>query len=61
MSKGDYFAVLSAGAYGMTMANNYNSRVNPAEVLVVGNKSYLIRKRQNIDEIISRDIIPPVI
>ena len=48
MSKGDYFAVLSAGAYGMTMANNYNSRVNPAEVLVVGNKSYLIRKGKTL-------------
>ena len=61
MIKGDYFAVLSAGAYGMTMANNYNSRVNPVEVLIVGDKSYLIRERQNIDEIISRDIIPPII
>jgi len=61
MIKGDYFAILSAGAYGMTMANNYNSRVNPVEVLIVGDKSYLIRERQNIDEIISRDIIPPII
>ena len=43
---GDYLAVLSAGAYCMSMASNYNTRGRAAEVLVDGNKAYLIRQRE---------------
>ena len=43
---GDLLAVLSAGAYGMSMASNYNSRGRPAEVLVAGAEAWLIRERE---------------
>lgn len=43
---GDRLALMSAGAYGFTMASNYNSRPLPAEVLVDGNESRLVRRRQ---------------
>ncbi len=44
---GDLLALMSAGAYGMTMASNYNTRGRAAEVLVDGDKAHLIRKREN--------------
>lgn len=43
---GDRLAVLSAGAYGMSMASNYNTRGRAAEVMVVGNQAHLIRERE---------------
>ncbi|MFZ5550366.1 MAG: diaminopimelate decarboxylase [Pseudomonadota bacterium] len=43
---GDVLAVLSAGAYGMTMASNYNTRARAAEVMVDGNRVHLIRERE---------------
>ena len=46
VAAGDYVAVLSAGAYCMSMASNYNTRGRAAEVLVTGNKAYLIRQRE---------------
>lgn len=44
----DYLAILSAGAYSMTMASNYNTRARAAEVLVDGENAYLIRERESI-------------
>ena len=44
---GDTLAVLSAGAYCMSMASNYNTRGRAAEVLVDGEKSHLIRERES--------------
>ena len=46
VAAGDYVAVLSAGAYCMSMASNYNTRGRAAEVLVDGDKSHLIRQRE---------------
>jgi diaminopimelate decarboxylase len=43
---GDCLAVLSAGAYCMSMASNYNTRGRPAEILVDGKQAYLIRQRE---------------
>ena len=43
---GDLLAVRSAGAYGFTMSSNYNSRPRAAEVLVDGNNTYLVRQRE---------------
>jgi diaminopimelate decarboxylase len=51
VQEGDYLALLSAGAYGFTMASNYNSRALPAEVMVHGRKSALIRPRQRLADI----------
>ncbi len=45
---GDLLAVLSAGAYCMSMASNYNSRGRAAEILVEGNRSHLIHQRETI-------------
>ena len=47
---GDRLAVLSAGAYCMSMASNYNSRGRAAEVLVDGTRAKLIRRRENLDD-----------
>jgi diaminopimelate decarboxylase len=46
VQSGDVLAVLSAGAYGMTMASNYNTRARAAEVMVDGDAVHLIRERE---------------
>lgn len=51
IAEGDLLAVRSAGAYGFTMSSNYNSRPRAAEVLVDGKHSYLIRKRETIEQL----------
>ena len=48
---GDLFAVMSAGAYGMSMASTYNSRPRPAEVLVDGGSFRVIRKRERYEDL----------
>ena len=45
-------AVMSAGAYGFTMASNYNTRPLPAEILVDGDKASVVRERQTLDDVI---------
>lgn len=51
LAEGDLIAVRSAGAYGFAMASNYNSRCRPAEVLVDGDKMYLIREREKLADL----------
>jgi diaminopimelate decarboxylase len=46
IEQGDLLAIMSAGAYGMTMSSNYNTRGRAAEVMVDGDKVHLIRKRE---------------
>jgi len=53
VKRGDLIAIFAAGAYGFTMASNYNARPLPAEVLVDGDKFSVIRKRQNYEDMIS--------
>ena len=48
----DILAVKHAGAYGFTMASNYNSRGRPAEVMVSGSDARLVRERENFDDLI---------
>ncbi len=48
---GDHIAVLSAGAYSMSMASNYNSRPRAAEVMVSGKQAWLIREREQLAEL----------
>ena len=50
VQSGDLLAVLSAGAYCMSMASNYNTRNRAAEVLVSGNRATLIRRRETLDD-----------
>ncbi len=57
--EGDRIAVLSAGAYGMSMASNYNSRGRAAEVLVSGTSSWLVRRRELASELFSHDQLIP--
>jgi diaminopimelate decarboxylase len=53
---GDVLALMSAGAYGFTMASNYNSRPLPAEVLVSGTEARLIRRRQTYADLIAPEL-----
>jgi diaminopimelate decarboxylase len=57
-AEGDLLAVLSAGAYGMSMSSNYNSRPRAPEVLVDGSTAHLVRRRESVDELIAHDRIP---
>jgi diaminopimelate decarboxylase len=57
--RGDLLAIMSAGAYGFTMASNYNSHPKPPEVLVDGEKYYVIRRRESFDDLINGEAIPP--
>ena len=51
IAEGDYLAQRSAGAYGASMSSNYNSRPRTAEVIVDGDKAYLIRRREALNEL----------
>jgi diaminopimelate decarboxylase len=53
IEEGDLLALLSAGAYGMSMASNYNSRPRAAEVLIDKNKIFLIRERETQDRLMA--------
>ena len=55
---GDRLVMTGAGAYGMSMASNYNSRCRPAEILVDGNETHMIRKRETMDDIMHNELIP---
>lgn len=50
--RGEYLAVMSAGAYGMVMASNYNARRRPPEILVDNDKYYVIRSRETYDHLL---------
>ena len=52
VKEGDYVAVMSAGAYGYSMASNYNCRRKPAEVLVDGSKFKIVRKREVYSDLV---------
>jgi diaminopimelate decarboxylase len=53
LSEGDGLALLSAGAYGFSMASNYNSRPRPPEILVDGNAARLIRHRETYENLVA--------
>jgi diaminopimelate decarboxylase len=60
VSPGDTLAVLSAGAYGMAMASNYNTRPRAAEVMVDGGAVHLIREREAVPELFAGEhLLPP--
>ncbi len=52
ISQGDLLAILDTGAYGVSLASNYNSRPRPAEVLVEGSRVKIIRRRETIDDLL---------
>lgn len=58
LEQGDLLAIMSAGAYGMTMASNYNTRGRAAEVLVDGDRFSLIRRREDPAALFALESIP---
>lgn len=58
LNPGDLLAILGAGAYGFTMASNYNSRPRPAEALVYGRRWEIIRRRERYQDLIRGERIP---
>ena len=52
---GELLAILDAGAYGMALASNYNSRPRAAEVLVEGKRARLIRRRENLEDLLLQE------
>jgi diaminopimelate decarboxylase len=59
LEEGDLLAVLSAGAYGMSMSSNYNSRPRAAEVMVDGSRQHLIRAREKVQALFAGEVILP--
>jgi diaminopimelate decarboxylase len=57
LEPGDLVAVLDAGAYGMAQSSNYNTRLRPAEVLVQGSKSRLIRRRETMADLLAPELL----
>ncbi|GGF33136.1 diaminopimelate decarboxylase [Echinicola rosea] len=56
VKEGDILAIKNAGAYGFSMASNYNSRLRPAEVLVLDGKAHLIRQRESFEDILRHQV-----
>lgn len=52
LRQGEYLAIMSAGAYGFSMASNYNARPRPAEVLVRGRRAQLVRRRDSLADLV---------
>jgi len=59
LAEGDLLAIMSAGAYGMSMSSNYNTRPRAAEVMVEGDQCHLIRKRESIPALFAAESILP--
>lgn len=56
LDRGDLLATFSAGAYGMVMASNYNTRPRAAEVLVEGGSARLVRRRETLDDLVAQEL-----
>ena len=56
---GDLLAVMSAGAYGMAMSSNYNTRPRVAEVMVDGTEVHLVRRRESVEELYALERLLP--
>jgi diaminopimelate decarboxylase len=57
-AEGDLLAIMSAGAYGMAMSSNYNSRPRAAEVLVRGGRADLVRSRESVEQLFALERVP---
>jgi len=58
VKSGDYLAIMGAGAYGFSMSSNYNSRRRAEEILVVKDKTFVIRKRESCKDLIRNERVP---
>ncbi len=61
LAPGDLLAFLNVGAYGYSMASNYNTRTMPAEAFIIGGKAYLTRERETMTDFVRRQIVPPAV
>ena len=59
LSEGDLLAIMSAGAYGMSMSSNYNTRPRAAEVMIDGAQTHLVREREAVSELMAREMLLP--
>ena len=59
LQPGDFLAVRSAGAYGFTMASNYNTRPRAAEIMVDGDTVHVVRRRESLDDLLRGETILP--
>lgn len=59
LAEGDLLAVRSAGAYGFVMSSNYNTRPRAAEVLVDGETTHLVRRRETVSELLAGEFLLP--
>lgn len=59
LAEGDLLAVRSAGAYGFVMSSNYNTRPRAAEVLVDGETTHLVRRRETVSELLAGESLLP--
>jgi diaminopimelate decarboxylase len=57
-AEGDLLALMSAGAYGFSMASNYNSRPRAAEVLVRGDRWAVVREREHLADLVKGELVP---
>jgi len=57
LAEGDLLAIMSAGAYGMSMSSNYNTRPRAAEVMVDGDQSIVIRQREKVQDLFALETI----
>ena len=55
--EGDILAIRNVGAYGFVMASNYNSRLRPCEILIDGDKTKIVRKRESMDDLLALERI----
>jgi diaminopimelate decarboxylase len=54
--EGDYLVFYNAGAYGFEMSSNFNSRLKPSEVMIKDGKPYLVRRRDNWDDLLKNQV-----
>jgi diaminopimelate decarboxylase len=59
LREGDLLAIMAAGAYGMSMSSNYNTRPRAAEVMVDGAQAHVIRERELVSELMAREMLLP--
>ena len=56
---GEYLAVLGTGAYGFVMSSTYNQRPRPPEILVEGDRYYVARQRETLDDLVRGEVVEP--
>jgi len=59
VAPGELLAVLGTGAYGFVMSSTYNQRPRPPEVLVEGDRYYVARQRETLDDLLRGEVLEP--